>query len=130
MNVSNTVTVRHPGQYRESRRVLTSWLAPVEKRCLVWIAGRMPLWINSDHLTALALVSMIGCGASYWLARFDPMGIWLAIGCLALNWFGDSLDGTLARVRQQQRPRYGFYVDHVVDALGAVCLFGGMGLSG
>jgi phosphatidylglycerophosphate synthase len=90
----------------------------------------MPAWVNSDHLTALALAAMIGVGLSYWLARATPAGLLLAIACLAINWFGDSLDGTLARVRQQQRPRYGYYVDHVVDAVGAVFLFGGLALSG
>jgi phosphatidylglycerophosphate synthase len=130
MNASNTAVVRQPREFRESQRVLTSFLAAIEKRCLVWMAARMPPWINSDHLTALALVAMIGCGASYWLARFHPIGIWLAIACLAMNWFGDSLDGTLARVRQQQRPRYGFYVDHVVDVFGATALFCGLALSG
>ena len=69
-------------------------------------------------------------GCSYWLAGTFPWALWLVNLCLAVNWFGDSLDGTLARVRQQQRPRYGFYVDHVVDAAGAIMLFGGMGLSG
>ena len=66
----------------------------------------------------------------YWLASVTPAGLFLVVFCLAVNWFGDSLDGTLARVRGHQRPRYGFYVDHVVDAVGAVFLFGGMGLSG
>jgi len=111
-------------------RVLTSVLAPLEKRCLIWLAHRMPMRVNSDHLTGLALVSMIGAGGAFWLARVSSVGLWLAIAGLALNWFGDSLDGTLARVRQQQRPRYGFYVDHVVDALGAVALLGGLSLSG
>jgi len=120
-----------PGSpFRQAVRDLTSVLAPLEKRCLIWMAERMPASINSDHLTGLALAAMVGAGASYWLARATPLGLPLAIVCLALNWFGDSLDGTLARVRQQQRPRYGFYVDHVVDALGALCLVGGLGLSG
>jgi phosphatidylglycerophosphate synthase len=73
---------------------------------------------------------MLGAGLSYWLARVTPWALLAAIACLAINWFGDSLDGTLARVRNHQRPRYGFYVDHVVDAMGALFLFGGMGLSG
>jgi archaetidylinositol phosphate synthase len=118
----------HP--FRSATRVLTSVLAPLEKRCLIWMAHRLPMRVNSDHLTGVALVSMIAAGGAYWLARVSSAGLWLAIGFLALNWFGDSLDGTLARVRQQQRPRYGFYVDHVVDALGAVALLGGLGLSG
>jgi phosphatidylglycerophosphate synthase len=86
--------------------------------------------VRSDHLTALALVAMVGVGASYWLAATHSLGLLLATLGLALNWFGDSLDGTLARVRQQQRPRFGYYVDHVVDAVGALALFSGLAASG
>lgn len=94
------------------------------------MAERMPGWVSSDQLTALGFLSLVGVGASYWYVRISPIGFVLAIGFLALNWFGDSLDGTLARVRNQQRPRYGFYVDHVLDACGSVCLFTGLALSG
>jgi phosphatidylglycerophosphate synthase len=118
-------------QFRDAKRVLTSILAPAEKRTLLWLAARMPRAINSDHLTLLALVAMALAGLSYWLARHAPeVGLPLVILCLAINWFGDSLDGTLARVRDQQRPRYGFYVDHVVDMFGIAFLVGGMALSG
>jgi phosphatidylglycerophosphate synthase len=110
-------------------RLQDSVLNRIEKRTLIWIAERMPASITSDHLTLLALVAMAGAGASYWLSRFTPAGLWLVIVCLALNWFGDSLDGTLARVRRQPRPRFGYYVDHVVDAVGTVCLFGGLAAS-
>src|SRR4029077_10212583 len=91
---------------------------------------RMPAHVNSDHLTALALAAMLGAGLSFWLARVSSAGLVLGVMCLAVNWFGDSLDGTLARVRHHERPRYGFYVDHVVDAFGALFLLGGMALSG
>ena len=114
----------------EASRVLTSLTAPLEKRCLIWLAQRMPSWVNSDHLTALALASMFLAGASYTLASVSPVGLVLVVPCLALNWFGDSLDGTLARVRGHQRPRYGFYVDHIVDAAGTTALLGGLALSG
>jgi archaetidylinositol phosphate synthase len=117
-------------EFREASRSLTSILAPLEKRTLLWLAARLPAWVNSDHLTALALAAMLLAGVSYWLARASAIGLLLVVVCLAVNWFGDSLDGTLARVRQHQRPRYGFYVDHVVDAAGAVFLLGGLGLSG
>jgi len=117
-------------EFREASRSLTSVLAPLEKRALVWMATRLPRWVNSDHLTALALVAMLVSGLSYWLARVTSAGLLIAVAGLAINWFGDSLDGTLARVRRHQRPRYGFYVDHVVDAAGAVFLLGGLGLSG
>lgn len=111
-------------------RLQHSVLNTIEKRTLVWIAGRLPAFVGSDHLTALALAAMAGAGLSYWAARFTPVGLWLATVCLAINWFGDSLDGTLARVRRQPRPRFGYYVDHVVDAIGAVFLFGGLAASG
>ncbi len=97
---------------------------------MLWLAQHAPAWINSDHLTALGLVALLGAGLSYWWARSNPVGLYGVIVCLALNWLGDSLDGTLARVRNRQRPRYGFYVDHVVDAFGALFLLGGLALSG
>ncbi|HKF69299.1 MAG TPA: CDP-alcohol phosphatidyltransferase family protein [Vicinamibacterales bacterium] len=115
---------------REARRSHTSLLAPLETPALLWLAARLPWWVNSDHLTALALAAMLMAGVSYWLARVSDAGLLLAVIFLGVNWFGDSLDGTLARVRQQQRPQYGFYVDHVVDAVGAVFLLGGLGMSG
>jgi phosphatidylglycerophosphate synthase len=116
--------------YREATRVHTSLLASLEKRALVWMAERLPRWLNSDHLTVLALVAMVMAGLSFWLASVHPIGLVLVVISLAVNWFGDSLDGTLARVRGHQRPRYGFYVDHVVDAVGIACLLAGMALSG
>jgi phosphatidylglycerophosphate synthase len=116
-------------EFQHAKRDLSSILAPIERRCLIWMATRLPGWINADHLTALALVAMVAAGASYWLASITPIGLWLATISLAVNWFGDSLDGTVSRVRQQQRPRYGFFVDHVVDAAGTTCLLAGLGLS-
>ena len=116
--------------FEEAKRAQVSLLAPIEKKCLIWLAERTPRWINSDHLTALGLLALLGTGLSYWYARFARAGLVLAIVCLALNWLGDSLDGTLARVRNRQRLRYGFYVDHVVDAFGTFFLLAGLGLSG
>ncbi|MEO8070378.1 MAG: CDP-alcohol phosphatidyltransferase family protein [Acidobacteriota bacterium] len=109
---------------------MTSVLAPIERRALIAMATRMPAWVNSDHLTVLALVSMFFAGLSYWLASTAPLALLLVVLFLAINWFGDSLDGTLARVRHHERPRYGFYVDHVVDLFGAAFLLGGLALSG
>lgn len=111
-------------------RVHQSVLAAAEKRLLVRIAGRLPRWINSDHLTLLALGAMALAGAGYTLARWDRRGLWLVVIALVLNWFGDSLDGTLARVRGAERPRYGFYVDHVLDIVGITLLLGGLACSG
>lgn len=111
-------------------RVHQSLLAAAEKRLLVAVAGRLPQWIHSDHLTLLALGAMALAGAGYGLARWDQRGLWLVVAALALNWFGDSLDGTLARVRRAERPRYGFYVDHVLDIVGITMLLGGLACSG
>ena len=115
-------TSTKPTQFKTADRAHTSLLAAAEKRTLIWIANRLPGWVNSDHLTALGFVSLILAGASYWYARSNSLALLLVIPFLALNWFGDSLDGTLARVRNRQRPRYGFYVDHVIDCLGATML--------
>jgi phosphatidylglycerophosphate synthase len=111
-------------------RLNTGLLAVAEKRTLVWIAERLPPQVNSDHLTVLALVAMAGAGASFWAGRYWPAALGAVVACLAVNWFGDSLDGTLARVRRHERPRYGYYVDHVLDIVGACFLFGGIALSG
>jgi len=104
-----------------------SVLAASEKRLLIWMAGRLPAWVNSDHLTFAGSAAMLGIGACFWAGGG---ALWLVIPLLVLNWFGDSLDGTLARVRRHERPRYGYYVDHVLDAVGFLCLFGGLMLGG
>jgi phosphatidylglycerophosphate synthase len=116
--------------FRPAARVNQALTAALEKRALEWMARRAPLWLNSDHLTALGLAAQIGAGAAYALARYNHSALLLVILCLILNWLGDSLDGTLARVRRRQRPRYGFYVDHMVDIVGSVALMVGLGLSG
>jgi len=104
-----------------------SILAASEKRLLVRMAGALPAWVNSDHLTFTGTAAMLGVGASFWAGGWALL---MVIPLLALNWFGDSLDGTLARVRKQERPRYGYYVDHVLDAVGFAALFGGLMLGG
>ena len=116
--------------FKEAQRAQVSFLSGLEKRTLIWLAQRMPAAVNSDHLTSLGLLSLIGAGLSYWYSREHQIGLVLVIGFLITNWFGDSLDGTLARVRNRQRPRYGFYVDHIVDMFGTLFLLGGLGLSG
>jgi phosphatidylglycerophosphate synthase len=117
-------------KFKEAQRAQVSFLAAFEKRTLIWLAERMPPWVNSDHLTSLGLVSLLAAGVSYWYASQNRLGLVLVILFLITNWFGDSLDGTLARVRKRQRPRYGFYVDHVVDMFGTFALLFGLGLSG
>ena len=124
------VNNRAVSTFRNAKRVHTSVLADIEKRALVWIAEHTPAWINSDHLTILGFTAQIGTGVCYALARFHRGWLLAGIVCLGLNWLGDSLDGTLARVRQKQRPRYGFYVDHILDSIGSVALMGGLALSG
>jgi phosphatidylglycerophosphate synthase len=106
-----------------------SVLADAEKRLLVNIARRLPRAINSDHLSGLGLVAIIAAGASFALMAVTPMAAWGVVVSLALNWFGDSLDGTLARVRGHQRPRYGYYVDHVIDIAGTTALMVGLSMS-
>jgi archaetidylinositol phosphate synthase len=105
-------------------------LATHEKRVLVWLASKLPARVSSDHLSGLGLAAMLAAGLSFAALRLTP---WAAIGvilALGVNWFGDSLDGTVARVRDQQRPRYGFYVDHVIDLAGTTCLIAGLACSG
>jgi archaetidylinositol phosphate synthase len=114
----------------EMRRVQESWVASGERKTLLWLAARIPQRINPDHLTALGFAAQVGAGVCYVLARWNKYALLGVIVFLALNWLGDSLDGTLARVRQKLRPRYGFYVDHMVDTFGALALMGGLALSG
>ena len=116
--------------FKNATRRQVSLLAAGEKRALIWMAEHMPAWVNSDHLTVLGFVAQAAAGVGYALSRWDRR--WLVAVCIFifLNWLGDSLDGTLARVRNQQRPRYGFYVDHVIDSYGACFLLGGLALSG
>ena len=117
--------------FKNAQRIQESALSGLEKRSLIWLAQHTPAAINSDHLTALGLVAMLGVGLSYWLAATQPLlGLSLAAVFLAINWLGDSLDGTLARYRQRTRPRYGFYVDHIVDAFGAIFVLLGLAVSG
>jgi archaetidylinositol phosphate synthase len=113
-----------------ARRIHQSLTAVAEKRVLIWLAEHAPRWLTSDQLTLLGLAAQIAAGLFYALARYDRRALLLVILAIVLNWLGDSLDGTLARVRRQQRPRYGFYVDHMVDLFGATALMAGLGRSG
>ncbi|HKI26272.1 MAG TPA: CDP-alcohol phosphatidyltransferase family protein [Candidatus Sulfotelmatobacter sp.] len=122
--------MRRRRPFPDMLRVQESWLAVLEKRALLWLAARTPERIGPDHLTVLGLAAQIGAGVCYALAAWNRYALLGVTACLALNWLGDSLDGTLARVRQRLRPRYGFYVDHMVDTFGAVALMGGLALSG
>jgi archaetidylinositol phosphate synthase len=115
--------------FQDAERKQLSMVARIEKKTLIWLAQRLPAWVNSDHLTMLGFAAMFAAGLLYWAASMDSRALLGVVVALAINWFGDSLDGTLARVRQRLRPRYGFYVDHITDAIGTFFLMGGMALS-
>jgi archaetidylinositol phosphate synthase len=119
-----------PATFTSARRINQSLTASVEKRILTWLAERAPRWVTSDQLTLLGFGAQVAAGVFYALSRYHHLSLLAVILCLALNWLGDSMDGTLARVRQQQRPRYGFYVDHMVDAFGSIALMCDLGCSG
>ena len=116
--------------FAPAKRIQESFVAAAEKRALLWLATRTPSWINSDHLTLLGFAGNLAAGVCYALAAWEPLMLLAAVACLCVSWLGDSLDGTLARVRNRQRPRYGFYVDHVIDTFSALFLMGGLALSG
>src|SRR5437667_4151327 len=116
--------------FRDPKRIQHGFVTAAEKRALVWLAERTPAWVSPDYLTLLGFGAQVMAGISYALATRNRLWLLGVIACLALNWLGDSLDGTLARVRHCQRPRYGFYVDHIVDSFGALALMGGLALSG
>ena len=130
MSNTNVVSTAKQGSFVEAVRIQQSFVGRAEKKVLVWMAERTPSSINSDHLTALGFFAQCFAGACYALTSWHRAALLWGIFFLALNWLGDSLDGTLARVRRRQRPRYGFYVDHTADAVAALCLMGGLALSG
>ena len=116
--------------FSSATRVHKALTAEVEKAALLWMAKRLPSRITPDHLTTLAFAAQILAGVAYAVAPWNRAALWLVNFFLLFNWLGDSLDGTLARVRHQERPRYGFYVDHMADTLGALALMGGLACSG
>ena len=116
--------------FTDATREQTSVLAPLERAALRGLVRRMPPSVNSDHLSLLGLVAMFLAGVSYAASGRNPLLLHLVNVCIFLNWFGDSLDGTLARYRDRQRPRYGFYVDHIIDTFGTMFLILGLALSG
>ncbi len=122
--------VRRVKRFENAARVHNALTSNPEKRALIWMAERTPRCITSDHLTVLGFAAQVMAGVSYALSAWNRYWLLAGIVFLGLNWLGDSLDGTLARVRQQQRPRYGFYVDHIVDSFGGLALMGGLALSG
>lgn len=130
MAATASITRPSRSEFRNATRIQESITASVERQVLVWMAERTPDSISPDHLTALGCAAQILAGASYALSRGNKYFLVLATFFIAVNWLGDSLDGTLARCRQRLRPRYGFYVDHMSDTFGALFLMSGLALSG
>ncbi len=113
----------------DAPREKTFLLARHEARVLDWLAHRLPKRVMPDHMTLLGVLAALGIGAAYWLTLRDPAWLWVASGLLVVHWLGDSLDGTLARVRRIERPKYGYYLDHLVDAGATIAIGVGLGLS-
>ena len=113
----------------QANRIQTSVLNKAEKKVLVWLAHRQPSWVSSDTLTVVGFIGAVIIAAGYILTNININWLWLCSFGYVVNWYGDSLDGTLARVRNCQRPVYGFYIDHTVDAVNELLMFFGAGLS-
>ena len=113
----------------QSKRIQTSLLNEAEKHVLVWLAQRQPRWITSDMLTAIGVVGAVVVAIGYLLSNYNISWLWLASLGFIINWYGDSLDGTLARVRGTQRPIYGFFIDHNIDGVTMALMCVGAGLS-
>lgn len=111
------------------QRVNDILLGPLERPALKWLAARTPAWVTPDMLTGFGFLASILIFASYWATTISPNFLWLASLGFVLNWFGDSLDGNVARYRKIERPRYGYFIDHTVDALAECLIFIGLGLS-
>lgn len=118
------------GNKADAVRIQTSVLNAAEKKVLVWLAQRQPRWMTSDILTYIGTFGAIVIAAGYILSAWNPAFLWISSMGFVINWYGDSLDGTLARVRNLQRPVYGYYLDHTIDAINEVIIFVGVGLSG
>lgn len=114
---------------KQAARIQTSILNAAEKKVLVWLAERMPSWVTSDMLTFVGFLGACTVAAGYALSNLHLNWLWLANLGLLINWFGDSLDGSLARVRNTQRKIYGFYIDHNVDVINETIMFIGVGCS-
>jgi archaetidylinositol phosphate synthase len=113
----------------EAEREPNFLLAPLERRFLPWLAGRLPRWVLPDDMTAVGVLAAFAICVAYQLSNESLVWLWVASGLLVVQWLGDSLDGTLARVRRIQRPRYGYYLDHLVDAISTAAIGIGLGLS-
>ncbi len=114
---------------KQHTRVNQTLTAPFERPALQWLAARSPVWITPDVLTAIGVAGSVACFLGYWLSGENVLWLWLVNAGLAVNWYGDSLDGTLARYRKIERPKFGFYIDHTVDAVSEFLTIIGIGMS-
>ena len=114
---------------KKAERIQTSVLNGIERKVLVWLAERQPRWVTSDMLTRTGTFGSVLIALGYILSHLNVQWLWLSSFGLFVNWYGDSLDGTLARVRKTQRPIYGYYIDHMVDGINETLMFVGIGLS-
>lgn len=114
---------------KASARIQQNLLAASERRLLNWLCARMPNWVTPDQLTALGMAGAGMTFAGYALSHGNPAILWLAVAGYVVNWFGDSLDGSLARHRSCERPRFGYFIDHSCDAMATFLILGGLGLS-
>ncbi|MBR0196081.1 MAG: CDP-alcohol phosphatidyltransferase family protein [Paludibacteraceae bacterium] len=116
-------------EVKQSNRIQTSILNAQEKKLLIWLGNHMPRWVTSDTMTCIGVVGAFMCGLGFALTWFGIYWLWLSVAGLFVHWFGDSLDGTIARVRNQQRPLYGYYLDHNIDTITEAMMFIGAGIS-
>lgn len=114
---------------KQATRIQTSVLNSLEHKALIWLAARQPKWVNSDMLTAVGTFGAFLIGLGYALTKYDVNFLWLSTFGLLVNWYGDSLDGNLARYRHKQRPVYGYYVDHTMDVINESMMFFGAGMA-
>lgn len=114
---------------KQANRIQTSILNGLEKKVLVWLAGRQPSWMTSDCLSFIGFLGSVMIALGYALTSKSVAFLWLSSLGFVINWYGDSLDGTLARVRNKQRPVYGYYLDHTLDCINELIMFIGLGLS-
>lgn len=111
------------------KRINETFLTPFERPALRWLAARMPAWVTPDLLTGFGVLGAVIIAGSFIMTNISPAFLWLASIGVIMNWFGDSLDGTLARFRKIERPAYGFFIDHIVDTFDEIIVFIGLGLS-
>ncbi len=116
-------------QAQNHTRVNNSFIGIQEKKLLLWLSVRTPARVTPDVLTLIGLLASVLIFASYALTYIDTRYLWLANLGFIIQWYGDSMDGTLARYRKIERPRYGFFVDHIIDSISEVLIFIGLGLS-